>query len=126
GAAADARHAARTVRFQDVGDDTDRIRELLGRRDDRLETAFRQGAVTDFAPPRSSNGLAFADAERREVVIEHEFLAVFVGQAVHALLVAGRPQRGGNQGLRLAAGKNGRAVRTRQDADFARYVAQLF
>ena len=46
--------------------------------------------MADLAPARAADRPAFADAERREVVIEHELLAVFVDQAVDALLVAGR------------------------------------
>src|SRR5207249_9514484 len=51
--------------------------------------------------------------------------AVLLPQPVHALLVAGRAQRRGDQGLRLAAGEDGRAVRPRQHADLASNLAEL-
>ncbi len=95
------------------------VGEFIDGRDDGLEAAFGQGAVADLAAAGAAIGPAFADAERREIVIEHEFLADLVGQAVDALLVAGGAQRGGDQGLRFAAGEQGGAVRARQDADFA-------
>src|SRR5205823_6162577 len=46
-------------------------------------------------------------------------LAVLVHQPVDALLVAGGAQGGGDQGLRLAALEDGRAVRPRQVAHLA-------
>ena len=64
-------------------------------------------------------GLGLADAERREVVIEHELLAELVEQAFDALFVADGAERGRDQGLGLAALEQGRAVGARQQADFA-------
>ena len=106
-AAADRRHARGAVGFENVGDNADRVREVIGRRDDGLEAALGQGAVADLAPAGAANGPAFADAERREVVVEHELLAVLVDQAIDALLVAGGAQRRSSPAL--ASRRAGRA-----------------
>ena len=53
------------------------------------------------------------------------FLLYSSDQAVDALLVAGGAQSGGDQGLRLAALEEGRAVRAGQNADFAGDVPQV-
>src|ERR1700690_4309729 len=70
-------------------------------------------------------GATFADAERREILIQHELLAYLIRQAVDALLVAGGAQCGSYQRLRFAAGKQGGAVRARQNADLARDRPQI-
>src|SRR5262249_8098335 len=96
-AAAHAGHAARTVRLGDIGDHANRVREFIDTGDDGFEAALGQGAVADFTPARPADRLALADAVGWEVVIQHELFAVLVGQAIHALLVAGRAERGGDQ-----------------------------
>src|SRR4029077_1674855 len=67
-AAAHAGHAARAVRFENVGDNANRVRELIRTGDDGLETALGQSAVADLSPARSANRPALAHAKRREVV----------------------------------------------------------
>ena len=51
--------------------------------------------------------------------MQHELLRVFLDQAVDALLVAAGAQSDGDQGLRLAALEQGRAVDARQQVDLA-------
>jgi hypothetical protein len=52
--------------------------------------------------------------------VQHEALERFAGlQQFDALFVVLGAQRGGNQRLRFAAGKDSRSVGTRQRADFA-------
>ena len=75
--------------------------------------------MTDFATTRAANRPAFADRERREVVIEHEPLRVLLEQAIDALLVAAGAERDRDQGLRLATLEQGRAVNAGQQVDFA-------
>ena len=119
GAAADAGHAAGAVGFEDVADDADGVGELLRAGDHGLEAALGQGPVADLAPAGPADRTALADAEGREIVIEHELLAVFVDQAVDALLVAAGAEGGGDEGLGFAAGEEGRAMGARQNAHFA-------
>ena len=54
---------------------------------------------------------------RREVVVQHEVLAVLALQRVDDLLVLAGAERGHAQRLRLAAGEQRAAVRARQHAD---------
>ena len=77
--------------------------------------AFGQSAVPDFAAARSAHEAHFADAERREVVMQHEFLRGF-GEIEHfdALFVVLGAERGGNEGLRFAAREDGGTVGTGQ------------
>ena len=75
--------------------------------------------MADLAAARAADRPHFADGERREVVVEHELLAVLVDQAVDALLVAAGAERDRDQRLRLAALEHGRAVHPRQDVDLA-------
>src|SRR5207302_5153878 len=110
GAAANAGHAAGAVGLEDVGHDADRVGELVGPGDDGLETSLGQRPVSDLAAARSADGPALPDTERREVVIEHELLAIFFDQPVHALLVTRGAEGGGYQRLRLAALEDGGAV----------------
>ena len=75
--------------------------------------------MADLAAARAADRPDLADRERREVVVEHELLAVLVHEPVDPLLVAAGAQDGGDQRLRLAALEEGRAVRPRQEADLA-------
>src|SRR5258707_1343737 len=75
--------------------------------------------MPDFASAWPADRLALANAERREVVIEHELLSVLFTQPVHALLIARGAQCRGHQRLRFAALEHGGAVGPGQNADFA-------
>src|SRR5205807_6089714 len=65
GAAADAGHAARAVRFKNVRDDANRVWELVRRGDDGLQAALRQRSVPNPSPPGSATRPAFADTKGR-------------------------------------------------------------
>ena len=86
----------------------------------RGNSSLGQGPVPDFTPARAAQGAGLADAERREIVVEHETLRGFPREAFHALLVFGRAQSDSDQGLRFAPGEKGRTVGSRQDPDFGR------
>ena len=77
-----------------------------------------QLAVADLAPARAADPPRLAHGERREIVVQHERLAVFADQRVDDLLVLAGAQRGHHQRLGLAAGEQGRTVRPVQDPDF--------
>ena len=113
------------LRFEDVGDHADRVGELLGGRAGPASTLRSASAPWPISRrPGPRIGPHFADGERREVVVEHELLAVLVEQAVDPLLVARRAERDGDQGLRLAPLEDGRAVHPRQHIDLALDVPQ--
>src|SRR5688500_3177760 len=57
-----------------------------------------------------------ADRERLEGVEQNEPLEELAADELDLLLVVGRAERAGDERLRLAAGEDDRAVRTRQDA----------
>ena len=103
--AADRRHRGRTIRFQNVGNDANRVGEifLFGKNGD--QSALRQSTVTDFAAAGPAQESNFTDAERREVVMEHEALERLALQHVQPLLIFAGSERGGDQRLRFAAGE---------------------
>ena len=67
--------------------------KLVGIGHDRLDAALGQRAVADLAPAGAADRPHSPTRERREVVVEHELLAVLVDQAVDALLVAAGAER---------------------------------
>src|SRR5262249_41432315 len=69
---------------------------------------------TDLAPLRAADAPGFARRIGWHVVVEHEALAILALQRIDDLLVARRAERGDDHRLRLAAGKERRAVRARQ------------
>ena len=115
-AAADRRHRRRAVRLEDVGDDADRVREVLERRQHALQRALGQVAVADLAARRAAHRAHFTRGERREVVVQHERLRRLrrLVDRVEALDVVRRAERRGDERLRLAAREERRAVRARQ------------
>jgi len=82
--------------------------------------------VADFTTTRAAHEAHFADAERREIVVQHEALEVFAGfEQFNALFVVFCTERDCDQCLRLAARKQRRTVRTRQRACFTPNVADF-
>ena len=76
--------------------------------------------MADFAPARAGDAAGFADGEVREVVVQDEFLlALAAGVGIEFLRVVAGAERGERDGLGFAAGEQRRAVRARQNADFA-------
>src|SRR5262245_31518738 len=117
--AADRGHGGGPVRFEDLGDDADGVREAVFVRQHRYEGALCERSVADLAPPRAAQELALARAEGREVVVQHELLVVLADQRVDLLLVRRRAERGHHQRLGLATREDGRAVCARQHVDVA-------
>ena len=75
--------------------------------------------MTNFSTTGSTDGAAFTDAERWEVVVEHEFLRVFLRKPVNPLLITGGSEGHGDQRLCFASLENGTAVYPRQDVNMA-------
>ena len=97
---------ARAVGFQNVADHAHGVGELVLAGDQRGQRALGQGAVADFAAAGAAHEADFADAERREVVVQHEALAGLARlQQFDALLVVLGAERDRHQRLRFAAGE---------------------
>ena len=116
--AAHRRHRGRAVGLGDLGDDADGVGELVFLRQQRMDGAPGELAVTDFATARRAHAARLAHRIGREVVVQHEVLLVGAFQRIDELLVFSGAERGNHQRLGFAAGEQRRAVRARQDADF--------
>ncbi len=109
-----------------VADHAQGVRESLLGGNHRRESAFRQGAVADFTAAGAAHEAGLTHAEGREIVVQHEALGSFTRlQQLDALLVVLGSQCNGDQGLGFAAGEQGRAVSTRQNAGFDGDLADL-
>ena len=126
GAAADGRHRARTVRFENIGNDAHRIGERFRVGHDGLQAAFSERAMAIFASADAAVRLAFADGVGREVVIEHEALRGFGEESFDSLLVLGRSERDRNERLRFAALEERGTVDARQHVNAAFDRANFF
>src|SRR5215213_6598139 len=123
--AADRCHRARAVRLEDVRHHADRVRELVHRGHDRHERAFGKRPMSDVTPLRAAHEAGLSHRERREVVVVEVVLALLEAERVETHLVARRAESGDREGLRLAAGKDRRAVRTRPHSHLDPDVADL-
>src|SRR5713101_4104328 len=86
--AADGGHGRGAVGFQDVGNQAHGIREILLGGKQIEERALGKCPMADFAAARATEEFYFADAERREVVVQHEALElVLLEEQVEALHV---------------------------------------
>src|SRR5256886_4004403 len=72
--AADGGHGRGAIGFQNVGDEAHGIGEIGFGRKQIEERTLGKRTVADFAATRAAQELYFADAERREVVVQHEAL----------------------------------------------------
>src|SRR4051812_44569058 len=123
--AAGRRHRRRAVGRHALGHEPDDVRELLVARQDRDERSLGQVAVTDVATARATHRLVLAGAVRGEVVVVDVALLGLGADRVDALDVRGRAERRDRHDLGLTAGEQARAVRSGQDADLDRDLAQL-
>ena len=84
-------------------------------RHDGLNCPLGELPVSDLPSSRSHHPPRLADAEWRKVVVQHEGLAPLALDGVDDLCIAGGAERGGHDGLRLAACEQGRAVSAREE-----------
>src|SRR5690349_13932821 len=76
--------------------------------------------MADFATPGASHESNFANAERREVVVQHEALGCLGRiEQLNPLLIVFGAERRGDKRLSFAPRKNRRAMGTWEYADFA-------
>ena len=73
--------------------------------------------MADLAAAGRSHAAGLAGRVGREVVVQHEVLAVLAVERVDDLLVLAGAERGDDERLGFAAGEQRRAVGARQDAD---------
>src|SRR5579859_247540 len=125
-AAANGGHRRRTIGFENVRDEAHGVGEVRLGRKQIDERALRESAVADFAASRAAKEFDFADAKRREVVVQHEAIELILleeqVEALHVFLGA-ESQRG--ESLRFAAGKERGTVHAGEQADFAGNMPNL-
>ena len=92
-------------------------------RQHRLDRPLGQRPVTDLAAAGRAEAPHLADRERREVVVQHELAVGLALERLDLLLVGLGAERGRDQGLRLAAREERRAVGARQVRDLGRRSA---
>ena len=112
--AADRAHRGGAVRLERLRDEADRVRELVERRDHRLERALRKRPVADVAALGAAHEARLPDRVGREVVVVHVAALGLEGEVVDALPLLGGAEREERHDLRLAAGEERRAVRARR------------
>src|SRR5438552_6584187 len=125
-AAANGGHGRGTIRFQNVGDEAHGVGKIRFGGKQVHERALRKSAMADFAAARATKEFHFTDAERREVVVQHEAVELVLlekqVEALHVFLGA-QSQRGKRLGF--AASEEGGAVHAGEQANFAGDQANL-
>ncbi len=101
----------------DLRHDADRVGEFRRRRQHGMDRAPGELAVPDLSPAGRTHAARLADRIGWEVVVEQKTLLVGAIERVDVLLILTRPERRDDERLGLAAGEQGRAVRTRQNPD---------
>ena len=118
--AADRGHRARTVGLGDLGDHPQRVGERLGFRQHGSDATAGQSSVTDLSTLRTTHEAGLADAERREVVVQHERVLAGALQGIHDGRVTQRTQGRSHDRLGFTAREQCRTMGPRQDADLDR------
>src|SRR6267143_1087717 len=119
-ASANGGHGRGTIGFQNVGDEAHGVRKIRFGGKQVHQRALREGAVADFATARATKEFHFTDAERREVVVQHEAVElVLLEEQVEALNVFLCAQGQSRESLRFAASKEGGTVHAGEQANFA-------
>ena len=104
----------------DLGDDAERVGEVVMGGEHRMDRPPGKLAVADLAPPGRTEPAGLADRIGREIVVQHEGFLVGPLQGVDELLVVAGAERRDRERLRLAAGEERAAVGARQEADLGR------
>src|SRR5437879_13523418 len=113
-------HGRGAIGFQNVGDEAHGVGEIgIGRKQIEERTLGKR-TVADFAAARAAEELYFTDAERREIVVQHEAVElVLLEEQVEALHVFLGAQGQSSERLGFAAGKERGTVDAGEQADFA-------
>src|SRR5207245_2556244 len=105
------------VRLERLRDDPDRVREVLGARNDRLECPLRKRTVADVTALRAPHEARLPDRVGREVVVVHVAALRLEGEVVDPLPLLRGAERERGEDLRLATREQAGAMRARVDAD---------
>ena len=105
-------HRARTVGLQDIGYDTYRVREIF--RNHVLQRTASQVTVTDLTTTYTASGFGLTGRERREVIMQQEFVCTLNQSLIYDLLIATCTEGNSTQTLSLTAGENRASVRAGQ------------
>ncbi len=111
-------HGRRPIRLQNVRDHAHGVRPILLRRQHRRNRPLRERPMPNLPPPSPSQKRNLAHRERRKIVVQEEALLGFAFEGFQALFVVAGAEGGGYQGLGFAAGEDGAAVGSWQDAYF--------
>ncbi len=115
--AANGRHRARTIGLGNLRHHANDVAKFIHIGHHGLDTASRQLAVANFTALGRTDKAGLADAERREVVVQHERLFALALYRIDDLGVAPGAEGRYDDRLRLPACEQRRTVRTRQDSD---------
>src|SRR5580704_1867073 len=83
-------HRRRTVRFRDLRNDADRIREAVLAGEQRMDGPPSEFAVPDLPSPGRTHPTGFTRGIGREVVVKHKVFAILALERVDHLLVLTR------------------------------------
>ncbi|CAB4709557.1 unannotated protein [freshwater metagenome] len=114
---ADRAHRGGAVGAHRLGELTDRVGELLARRQHGQQRTARERTVADLAALGRAHAAGLAGRERREDVLVHVAARLLRGESVELLLQLEHVERGDTQDLGLAALEERRAVHARDHAD---------
>ncbi len=107
-------HRRGAIGLHDLGDDADRVRELLLGGDHRQKGALGKVAVADLAALRAAHAARLARAERREVVVVDVALALDRLDRVKALPLVEHAKRADREDLGLSTLEEAGAMDARQ------------
>jgi hypothetical protein len=93
--AADGCHGAGAVGLENLADEADGVGEVFRAGQHGFQAALGEGTVADLAAAGAHDAAGLADGERREVVVQHELLAVLGEEVIDDLLVARGAERAG-------------------------------
>jgi hypothetical protein len=119
-------HRRGAVRLERLGDETDRVGELLGAGDNGLQSPLCQSTVPDVAALGAAHEAGLADREGREVVVVDVVPVLLQREIVDALAFLRGAERAERHDLRLATREERRAVGTGRDGHLAVDRADLF
>ena len=124
-AGADRRHRRRTVRGQHLGDEAQRVAELLLAGQHRHQRTGGERTVADLAALRRTDTTGLTVGPRGHVVVEQEVLVGLRAERVHQLVHARHGHGDDVHHLGLATLEQAGAVRRRQHGDLAAERTQV-